>query len=345
MTRRTALLVARLVAAAALAAVLLAGCAVGPNYSRPQMPAPPHHRFVEGTAAGGVPRRRALVGGHRRTPCSRRSSARRSPATSTCATATARVAEARAQCGIAKSFLFPRGRTSPAGTRRAAGLAALRAAAGDGAGDKTFQNCNAGLQPLLGDRPLRPDPAREGGGVRPVPRHRAGPARRPHHARGRRGLHLLPAPRARPGARDRPSAPSTLNDETVGFYDEAAARAASRTGSRSTRPGEPRPHGRRDPRHRAADRARRERAQRAARPPAGADRARRTRSPSSTSRRRSPPGIPAALLERRPDVARRPSSFLVAANADVGAAKALFFPTISPDRPPRHASAATSRTC
>ena len=41
-----------------------------------------------------------------------------------------------------------------------------------------------------------------------------------------------------------------------------------------------------------------------------------------------PPGLPASLLERRPDVVQA-EQFLVAANADVGAAKALFFPTIS----------------
>ena len=40
-----------------------------------------------------------------------------------------------------------------------------------------------------------------------------------------------------------------------------------------------------------------------------------------------PPGLPAALLERRPDVVRA-EQFLVAANADIGAAKAAFFPQI-----------------
>jgi multidrug efflux system outer membrane protein len=41
-----------------------------------------------------------------------------------------------------------------------------------------------------------------------------------------------------------------------------------------------------------------------------------------------PAGLPAALLERRPDVVGA-EQLLVAANADIGAAKALFFPTIS----------------
>jgi outer membrane protein, multidrug efflux system len=41
-----------------------------------------------------------------------------------------------------------------------------------------------------------------------------------------------------------------------------------------------------------------------------------------------PVGVPAALLERRPDVVEA-EQLLVASNADVGAAKALFYPTIS----------------
>lgn len=41
-----------------------------------------------------------------------------------------------------------------------------------------------------------------------------------------------------------------------------------------------------------------------------------------------PPGLPASLLERRPDV-REAEQLLVAANANVGAAKALFYPAVN----------------
>ncbi len=41
-----------------------------------------------------------------------------------------------------------------------------------------------------------------------------------------------------------------------------------------------------------------------------------------------PPGLPAQLLERRPDVVQA-EQLLVASNADIGAAKALFYPTIN----------------
>ncbi len=81
------------------------------------------------------------------------------------------------------------------------------------------------------------------------------------------------------------------------------------------------------PEYRAADRARREQPQRAAsaarRPRSARRRRSATRSPPAI-----PAGLPASLLERRPDVLAA-EQLLVAANANVGAAKALFYPTIT----------------
>ena len=49
---------------------------------------------------------------------------------------------------------------------------------------------------------------------------------------------------------------------------------------------------------------------------------------SQTLRREVPPGLPSSLLERRPDL-RASEQLLVAANADIGQAKAAFFPQIT----------------
>src|SRR5512143_2264144 len=91
---------------AAIALSLLAACAVGPNYNRPEMPTPPSYRFFEGEEQAQSiadtpwwevvkdPQLQALI----REAIANNLDLR---------TATARVAEARAQYGIAKSFLFP----------------------------------------------------------------------------------------------------------------------------------------------------------------------------------------------------------------------------------------------
>src|SRR5512143_188067 len=93
-------------ALAAISLTLLAACAVGPNYTRPQVPTPPAHRFFEGEEQAQSiadapwwnvvrdPQLQVLI----REAIASNLDLR---------TATARVAEARAQYGIARSFLFP----------------------------------------------------------------------------------------------------------------------------------------------------------------------------------------------------------------------------------------------
>ncbi len=278
LTRRSPLV------AVALAAALAASCAVGPNYERPQMPVPPAYRFFEGEAQAESladvpwwevvkdPQLQALI----REAIANNLDLRM---------ATARVTEARAQYGIAKSFLFPE--VGFAGGYSAQQISRLSEPPQGTAGPEDVPELERRLPDLLGDRPLRPDPAGEGGGVRRLPRHRGGTPGGPHHARGGRGVHLPLPPGAGPAARRRPAhGPDERGDGAV-LREAAEGRrlepARGRHGDR-----EPGPHGHRHPPARAADRGRRERAQLPARAAAGPDRARRGAHATSTSRRGSP---------------------------------------------------------
>src|SRR5512139_1084969 len=129
-------------AVAAVALSLLAACAVGPNYTRPQVPTPPAHRFFEGEEQAQSiadtpwwnvvrdPQLQALV----REAIAQNLDLR---------TATARVAEARAQYGIARSFLFPEVGVSAGYSAQQ--VSRLSEPPQGTAAAKTYQNWSAGF--------------------------------------------------------------------------------------------------------------------------------------------------------------------------------------------------------
>ena len=290
------------------------------------MPAPPQYRFVEGPAEAESladvpwwqviedPQLQALI----REAIANNLDLR---------VATARVEEARAQYGIAQSFLFPE--VGVAGGYSAQQVSRLSEPPQGTAAAQDLPELERRLPALLGDRPLRPPPAREGGRVRRLPgdASRAGAASLVTLVADVASTYF-PAARARPPARDRPAHRCSSNDETVRFYEnrleggvsnrlEVDQAVANRARTAAV-----------IPQTRAADRARGERALRscsaACRGRSSAARRWRTSSVPPAI----PAGLPASLLERRPDVLGA-EQLLVAANANVGAAKALFFPTIS----------------
>jgi multidrug efflux system outer membrane protein len=303
--------------------ILSAGCLVGPNYMRPQMPTPQQFRFVEGAQAESLadapwfkvfddPALQALIKDAIASNLDLRA-------------AVARVEEMRARAGIAKSYLYP----------QVDGVASYRARGAtsgepdpDGVDDEdTFhQNTMYGFQlawelDLFGKLrrqneaalalALASEQARRGVMVTLV-----GDVASSYFLLRELDIQLLIARRT-----------LEINNQTVQYFQDRLDGGVSN--------------------RLELDRIRALRAQTAAtipnlekqiatveneislllgRPPSpivrdGAD-------PSVPLPPPVPPGLPASLLERRPDVAEA-EQFLVAANADIGAAKALFYPTIS----------------
>jgi multidrug efflux system outer membrane protein len=315
----------RSVVVLSLAALTLAlpACMVGPTYQRPEMPAPPQHRFLEGPAEAESiadlswweitkdPQLVALI----REAIAGNLDLR---------VATARVEEARAVAGIAKSFLFPAIGVSAGYTaQQASRLAQPSQAPGD---DKTYQNWDGGLT-LSWEIDLFGRIRRE---------KEAAFASYLATDQGRRGVLItLVADVAsqylllRELDLQLETARRTVasNDETVDFYEKRLKGGVSN--------------------RLEVDQAVANRARTAATIPDIERQIAITedalslllgRVPGPIERGaplddqylppQVPAGLPAALLERRPDVVAA-EQLLVAANANVGAAKALFFPTIS----------------
>jgi multidrug efflux system outer membrane protein len=317
LTRRSPLV------AVALVAALAGGCAVGPNYSRPQVPAPPAHRFFDGVAQAQSiadtpwwevtkdPQLQALI----REAIANNLDLR---------TATARVAEARAQYGIARSFLFPE--VGLAGGYSAQQVSRLSEPPQGTAAGKTYQNWSAGF-PITWEIDLFGRIRRE---------KQAAFAVYLSTEEGRRAALITLVGdvastylflRELDLQLDVARRTVQTNEETVRFYEKRLQGGVSN--------------------RLEVDRAVANRARTAVvipqieqqigvaenalclllgRLPGPIERAGAMSAEHVAPK--VPVGLPAALLERRPDVLAAEQQ-LVAANANVGAAKALFFPTIS----------------
>jgi multidrug efflux system outer membrane protein len=312
----------RPVAVIALTA-LVAGCRLGPNYKRPEMASPSQYRFIEGPEEAasladepfwqvfGDPVLQDLI---------------RESLTNNLdlATATARVEEARAIAGIAKSFLYPSINTGAGYTAQQTSINAQPPQ--DISGDRNFQNYSLGFT-LSWELDIF-------GRVRRL--NEAAFARFLATEEGRRGVIVTLVGDVASGYfqlrqydRQLEIAYQTLrlNDETVAYYKVRLEGGVSN--------------------QLEVDQAIANRAVTAATIPDLERQIALTenalsvllgRMPGPIARGASiedpaypppiPAGLPAQLLERRPDVVQA-EQLLVAANADIGAAKALFFPSIS----------------
>ena len=314
--RRRSLMLALVVAAAPL----WTACTVGANYSRPPLPSPPQYRFVNGGEAETLadvpwfeifqdPTLQALIRESLANNLDLRAAA-------------ARVEEARARAGIVKSFLYPQ----VGGSAQTTVGQASTALNGEDDDDNTRANGVFGFQ-LSWELDLFGRIRRE---------HEAALAFVLASEQGRRGILVTLIGdvasnyfllreldlQLEIGRRTLRS-----NDETVLYFQNRLDGGVSN--------------------RLELDRIRALRSETAVaipeieqqiaivehaisllvgRPPGRVDRS--ALGPDEILPPPIPPGLPASLLERRPDVLQA-EQLLVAANADIGVAKARFFPTIS----------------
>lgn len=305
----------------AAVALLSAGCLVGPNYKRPELASPQQFRFVEGAQAESLadvpwfqvfddPALQELI----KTAIANNLDLR---------AAVARVEEMRARAGIARSYLYPQ--VDGAASYRARGATSAEPDANDDE-DTFHQNTSYGFQlgwelDLFGKLrrqneaamavALASEQARRGVMVTLV-----GDVASSYFLLRELDIQLVIARQT-----------LDINDQTVTYFQNRLDGGVSN--------------------RLEVDRIRALRARTAAtipnleqqiaiveneisllvgRPPSAI--ARGVVSPDAPLPPAVPPGLPTSLLERRPDVTEA-EQFLVAANADIGVAKAMFYPTIS----------------
>ena len=311
---------ARLVGLVTVASVS-AGCLLGPNYQRPELTSPQQFRFVEGAQAESLadapwfsvfedPALQDLI----KTAISNNLDLR---------AAVARVEEMRARAGIAKSYLYPQ--VDGGASYRARGATSAEPDETDDE-DTFHQNTSYGFQlgwelDLFGKLrrqneaalalALASEQARRGVMVTLV-----GDVASSYFLLRELDIQLAIARQT-----------LDINDQTVTYFQNRLDGGVSN--------------------RLEVDRIRALRARTAAtipqleqqiatveneislllgRPPSAI--ARGPAAPDAPLPPQVPPGLPTSLLERRPDVTEA-EQFLVAANADIGVAKAMFYPTIS----------------
>lgn len=296
---------------------LLTGCMVGPNYARPQMPSPEQYRFVETNQAQSLadvpwweifndPPLQGLI----REAIANNLDLR---------AAVAHVSEARARAGIEKSFLYPQ-------VDGVASYAARQASTTEDNGDTTHQSGTYGFRlswelDLFGRIRrqqeaavavmMATEQARRGVLVTLV-----GDVAANYFLLRELDLQLDIARRT-----------LGLNDETVTYFQnrlnggvsnrlELDRIQANRANTAATIPGieEEIAH------------VENMISLLLGQPPRAITR--QILNQTETLPPPIPPGLPVALLQRRPDVLQA-EQMLVAANADIGAAKALFYPNLS----------------
>ena len=311
-------------------ASLFAGCMVGPNYARPQMPTPPQYRFVQEPAQAETladapwfrvfedPTLQGLI----KEAIANNLDLR---------IAVARLEEARARAGIAKSYLYPQ--VDGAASYGARQTSNLRESARDPtADDRRPARTSWAAFSCPGSSTCS---AASGVGRRRRWRWCSRPSRAGaacssrSSATWRRVISCCASSTCSSRSRGRRCASTTRPCCT----SRIGSTEACRIGSSSTASA-PTGHRPRQPFHSSSSRWRWSRT--------------RSRCCSDVSRARSlrealpegeavpppiPAGLPASLLERRPDVVQA-EQLLVAANADIGVAKALFYPDHQPHRLP-----------
>jgi multidrug efflux system outer membrane protein len=309
-------------AAVTALALVSAGCLVGPNYKRPELASPQQFRFVEGPQAESLadvpwftvfddPALQELIKSAIANNLDLRA-------------AVARVEEMRARAGIAKSYLYPQ--VDGAASYRARGATSAQPDENGDTEDTFHQNTSYGFQlgwelDLFGKLrrqneaalaiALASEQSRRGVMVTLV-----GDVASSYFLLRELDVQLVIARQT-----------LDINDQTVTYFQNRLDGGVSN--------------------RLEVDRIRALRARTAAtipsleqqiatveneislllgRPPSAITRG--PAAPDAPLPPQVPPGLPTSLLERRPDVAEA-EQFLVAANADIGVAKAMFYPTIS----------------